>query len=160
MTSVRRLSLVADETGPRHSGALRIAIATQDMKSLNAHFGSAKHFAVYDVTSDGWDFVEGVSFDDVSDETGKHRIEGDDRITPKVNALRGCHLLFCLAIGGPSAAKVVSAKIHPIKVGHPETIKDVLSRTQKMLKTAPPPWLRKVLAQAGVAEKKPFEDED
>ncbi len=160
MNSVRRFSLVADEIHQRHSGALRIAIATQDMKALNAHFGSAKHFAVYDVTRDGWDFVEAVSFDDVSDESGKHRIEGDDRITPKVNALRGCHLLFCLAIGGPSAAQVVSAKIHPIKVGHPEAIEDVLSRTQKMLRTAPPPWLRKVLAQAGVAEKIPFEDED
>ncbi|MCG5487398.1 MAG: nitrogen fixation protein NifX [Sinorhizobium meliloti] len=160
MNSFRRLSLVADEIHPRHPGALRIAIATQDMKALNAHFGSAKHFAVYDVTRDGWDFVEAVSFDDVSDETGKHRIEGDDRITPKVNALSGCHLLFCGAIGGPSAAKVVSAKIHPIKVGHPEPIQDVLSRTQKMLKTAPPPWLRRALAQAGVAEKKPFEDED
>ncbi|CDI12006.1 nitrogen fixation protein NifX [Agrobacterium pusense] len=160
MNSVRRLSLVADEIHPRHPGALRIAIATQDMEALNAHFGSAKHFAIYDVMRDGWDFVEAVSFDDVCDETGKHRIEGDDRITPKVNALRGCHLFFCVAIGGPSAAKVVSAKIHPIKVGHPESIQDVLSRTQKMLKTAPPPWLRKALAQAGLAERKSFEDED
>ncbi|NRP75532.1 hypothetical protein ILFOPFJJ_06455 [Ensifer psoraleae] len=160
MTSIRRLSLVSDESPPRRSGALRIAIATQDMKGLNAHFGSAKHFAIYDVARDGWDFVEAVSFNDVSDGTGKHRVEGDDRITPKVNALRGCHLLFCLAIGGPSAAKVVSAKVHPIKVGHPEPIQDVLTRTQKMLRTAPPPWLRKVLAQAGVAEKKPFEDEE
>ncbi|OHV79368.1 nitrogen fixation protein NifX [Ensifer sp. LCM 4579] len=160
MTSLRRLSLVTDEIHPRRPGALRVAIATQDMKALNAHFGSAKHFAVYDVTPDGWDFVEAVSFDDVSSETGKHRTEGDDRITPKVNALRGCHLLFCRAIGGPSAAKVISAKIHPIKVGQAEPIQDVLSRTQQMLRTTPPPWLRKVLAQAGVAEKKPFEDED
>ncbi|PJR10737.1 nitrogen fixation protein NifX [Sinorhizobium meliloti] len=160
MNAVRRLSLVTDEIHPRRPGSLRIAVATQDLKSLNAHFGSAKHFAVYDVTRDGWDFVEAVSFDDVSDETGKHRIEGDDRITPKVNALRGCHLLFCVAIGGPSAAKVVSAKVHPIKVGQPESIQDVLSRTQNMLRTAPPPWLRKVLAQAGAAAKKPFEDED
>ncbi|TIV96071.1 MAG: nitrogen fixation protein NifX, partial [Mesorhizobium sp.] len=32
---------------------------------------------------------------------------------------------------------------------------------QMMLRTCPPPWLRKVLARAGIAEKKPsFEDED
>ncbi|MDK1493555.1 nitrogen fixation protein NifX [Sinorhizobium sp. 7-81] len=159
MTSVRRLSLVPDEIHPRCSGALRIAIATQDMKMLNAHFGSAKRFAVYDVTRDGWDLVEAVSFADVSDESGKHRAEGDGRITSKVDALRGCQLLFCLAIGGPSAAKAVAAKIHPIKVGHPEPILDVLSRTRKMLRTAPPPWLRKVLTEAGAAAKKPFEDE-
>ncbi|MER8530057.1 nitrogen fixation protein NifX [Mesorhizobium sp. M1272] len=165
MSSVRRLSLVTDEVHApkpeRQAGALRVAIATQDMKNLNAHFGSARRFAVYDVMREEWNLVEAVAFDDVSDESGKHRTEGDDRITPKVEALKGCHLLFCLAIGGPSAAKVVSAKIHPIKVPHPQTIQEVLLRTQMMLRTCPPPWLRKVLAQAGVAEQKPsFEDED
>ncbi|MFC0804837.1 nitrogen fixation protein NifX [Ensifer sp. P24N7] len=164
MTAARRLSLVTDEVHPQRpkwkAGSLRVAIATQDMKSLNAHFGSAKRFAVYDVTSDDWNFVEAVAFEDVSDESGKHRIEGDDRITPKVEALKGCHLLFCLAIGGPSAAKVISAKIHPIKVPQPQSIEDVLLRTRTMLKTAPPPWLRKVLTEAGATEKKSFEDED
>ncbi|MER8764341.1 nitrogen fixation protein NifX [Mesorhizobium sp. M1006] len=165
MSSVRRLSLVTDEvhapTPERRAGALRVAIATQDMKNINAHFGSARRFAVYDVTREEWNLVEAVAFDDVSDESGKHRTEGDDPITPKVEALKGCHLLFCLAIGGPSAARVVSAKIHPIKVPQPQTIQEVLLRTQMMLRTCPPPWLRKVLAQAGVAEQKPsFEDED
>lgn len=130
------------------------------MKSLNAHFGSAKRLAVYDVSPDDWKLVEVLDFEDVSDESGEHRTEGDDRITPKVEALKGCHLLFCLAIGGPSAAKVVSAKIHPIKVPNPQSIEDVLSRTRTMLRTAPPPWLRKVLTEAGAAEKKPFDDED
>ncbi|MEI9401883.1 nitrogen fixation protein NifX [Mesorhizobium argentiipisi] len=165
MTSPRRLSLVTDEVHAlppdRKAGALRVAIATQDLKELNAHFGSARCFAVYEVTPAEWNFVEAVEFDDVSDESGTHRTEGDDRITPKVSALKGCHLLFCLAIGGPSAAKLVAAKIHPIKVPHPQPITDVLSRTQKMLREAPPPWLRKVLADAGVPRKKPsFQDED
>ncbi|QND62229.1 nitrogen fixation protein NifX [Mesorhizobium huakuii] len=164
MGPVRRLSLVTDEVHAvmptRRTGALRVAIATQDMKDLNAHFGSAKRFAVYDVTREEWKLVEAVAFDDVSDESGEHRSEGDDRITPKVEALKGCHLLFCLAIGGPSAAKIVSAKIHPIKVPHPQSIQEVLLRTQMMLRTCPPPWLRKVLAEAGVTEKKPsFEDD-
>lgn len=165
MTAVRRLSLVTDEgsaSAPeRPKGALRVAIATQDLKALNAHFGSTRLFAVYDITPTGWEFVEAVGFGDVSDESGKHKNEGDDRITPKVEALTGCHLLFCLAIGGPSAAKVVSAKIHPIKVPQPSSIEDVLTRTRTMLKTAPPPWLRKVLAEAGMAAAKPsFDDED
>ncbi len=165
MTAVRRLSLVTDEMSApapqRPDGALRIAIATQDLKGLNAHFGSAKLFAVYDVTPQSWNFVEAVGFDDVSNESGQHKSEGDDRITPKVEALKGCHILFCLAIGGPSAAKVVSAKIHPIKVPQPSSIEEVLQRTQTMLKTAPPPWLRKVLAEAGTLSSKPsFDDYD
>ena len=158
MTAVRRLSLVdTDEATPpsRPSGAVRVAIATRDMKSLNAHFGSTPRFAVYDVSPTGWTFVEALAFDELADETGAHKTDGDDRITPKVEALSGCHLLFCLAIGGPSAAKVVSAKIHPIKVTQPQPIDEVLERTRTMLNAAPPPWLRKVLAEAGIAAPKP-----
>ncbi|MBV5266343.1 nitrogen fixation protein NifX [Pinisolibacter aquiterrae] len=160
MTAVRRLTLVptdgAETPAPeRAAGAVRVAIATNDMKGLNAHFGSAARFAVYDVTKAGWSFVEALAFDDVTPESGQHKTDGDDRITPKVEALTGCHLLFCLAIGGPSAAKVVSAKIHPIKVANPSSIDEVLERTRTMLNGAPPPWLRKVLAEAGIAAPKP-----
>ena len=141
-------------------GSLRVAIATQDMKNLNAHFGSAKRFAIYDVSPVEWSFVETVSFDDVSDESGKHRPEGDDRITPKVEGLTGCHLLFCLAIGGPSAAKIVSAGIHPVKIPQAQSIDAVLERTRAMLSGSPPPWLRKVLAGAGAVSKPRFDEED
>ena len=139
----------------RTAGAVRVAIATNDMKGLNAHFGSASRFAVYDVSKEGWSFVEALAFDDVTAESGNHKTDGDDRIPPKVEALSGCHLLFCLAIGGPSAAKVVSAKIHPIKVPNPQPIDEVLERTRTMLNGAPPPWLRTVLAEAGVTDPKP-----
>ncbi|TBW38015.1 nitrogen fixation protein NifX [Siculibacillus lacustris] len=160
MTAVRRLTLVPTDgaeatSAERPAGAVRVAIATSDMKGLNAHFGSAARFAVYDVTKDGWSFVEALAFDDVTQESGQHKTDGDDRITPKVEALAGCHLLFCLAIGGPSAAKVVAHKIHPIKVAQASPIDEVLERTRTMLAGTPPPWLRKVLAEAGFAPPKP-----
>lgn len=144
---MRRLQLV--ETAPAapagDAPSLRIAIATQDMKALNAHFGSARKFAVYDVTPTEARFVEAVEFGDVSDESGKHRVEGDDRIGPKVDALRGCNLLFCLAIGGPSAVKVVNARIHPVKLSAPEPIEAIVTKVQTMMTGNPPPWLRKVM---------------
>ena len=164
MTAIRRLRIIETEddvrapvTGP----AIRVAIATQDMKNLNAHFGSAKKFAIYDVTRTGWNLTETVAFDTVSDEQGTHAAGGEDRIAPKVAALAGCHLLFCLAIGGPSAAKVVSAKIHPIKVAAVQSLETVLERTRIMLNGTPPPWLRKLLVEAGAAPAKPsFADDD
>ncbi len=163
MSAVRRLQLVAtEEDAPKKGpapGALRVASATSDMKSLNAHFGSAPRFAVYDVTRTGWDFVEAVAFDENADESGAHRTEGEDRIGPKVAALAGAHLLFCLAIGGPSAAKVVSAGIHPIKTPQPAPIPEVLERTRAMLASSPPPWLRKALAAANVERKADFEED-
>jgi nitrogen fixation protein NifX len=164
MTAIRRLRIIDTEDevrAPISGPAIRVAIATQDMKTLNAHFGSAKKFAIYDVTKIGWNLIETVAFDTVSDQRGTHAGGGEDRIGPKVAALAGCHLLFCLAIGGPSAAKVVSAKIHPIKVPEPQPMEAVLERTRVMLNGAPPPWLRKVLAGAGAAPAKPsFADDE
>lgn len=164
MTAVRRLSLVdtdpSDAPARPSAGSVRVAIATRDMKSLNAHFGSAPRVAIYDVTPSAWSFVEAVAFEDISDESGAHRTDGDDRIGPKVEALSGCHLLFCLAIGGPSAARVVAAGIHPIKVAVETSIDDLLEKTRVMLGGNPPPWLRKVLLEAGVGAPKADFEED
>lgn len=160
--NVRHLRLIEEEpmSDTPKGPSLRIAIATQDLKNLNAHFGSARKFAIYDVTVDSSNFVSAVAFDDVSEESGKHKDDGDDKITPKVEALDGVHLLFVRAIGGPAAAKVVRANIHPVKIADPQPIDDVIGRVQTMLKGAPPPWLRKILGQAGMAAKPSFAEEE
>jgi nitrogen fixation protein NifX len=142
------------------SPKLRIAIATQDRKNLNAHFGSARAFVVYDVTPTSATFLEAFEFEGVSDESGAHKVEGDDKITPKVEALTGCTLMFVRAIGGPAAAKVVKAGIHPVKIADPMSIDAVIEKVQSMMTANPPPWLRKVMQMAGAAPKAAFDDED
>lgn len=154
----QRLQLV-EPTEPAAGLRLRIAVATQDLKSLNAHFGSARRFAVYDVTPTEHRFIEAVSFGDVTNKSSTHAKEGDDKIGPKVEALAGCHLLFVLAIGGPAAARVVSAHIHPVKLTKPETIESIISRVQTMMTGNPPPWLRKVMG-AQTARSMDFLDEE
>jgi nitrogen fixation protein NifX len=128
--------------------AMKVAIATQDLKTLNAHFAGARNFAIYEVTADDHRLIEAIRFDSASGEDGEHADPHDDRITPRVQAIEGCALVFVLAIGGPAAAQVVKHKIHPIKVQQPEPISQVLERVQTMLKGTPPPWLRKVIGGA------------
>jgi len=151
-----RLGVVPDTSTPRTGPRLRVAIATQDGKSLNAHFGSARRFAVYDVTPDTSEFAELVTFDDTSDESGAHDAEAD-RIGPKVAALAGCHLLFVLAIGAPAAAKVVKARIHPVKLAEPEPIDQVLTKVKALMVGQPPPWLRKAM---NASQERSFDDFD
>ncbi|MEM9763867.1 MAG: nitrogen fixation protein NifX [Pseudomonadota bacterium] len=152
----RTLRLIEPEAAEPAERPLRVAIATNDLANLNAHFGSAKKFAVYDVWKGGTRFVAAFEFDNVTGQKGKHD-DVDDKITPKVEALEGCALLFALAIGGPSAAKVVKAGIHPIKRKAPEPIEAVLAQVQEMLQGTPPPFLRKIL---GTFEKPDFMDEE
>ncbi len=126
--------------------AIRVAIATNDHRFLDAHFGSAASFAIFEVAASHWRFVEMVAFDDPTS-GGGHHSDDVDRIGPKVEALRGTALLFVLAIGGPAAAQVVRAGIHPIKIKDAEPLGAVVLRVQRMLLDKPPPWLRKVLRQ-------------
>jgi nitrogen fixation protein NifX len=145
--SVRRLSLVpSDEPAAVAEGpSLRIALATQDGRSMNAHFGSAKRFMVYDVSATTCRLVETISFEEVSDESGTHTTEGDDKNGAKIKLLSGVELLFVQAIGGPVAARVIKAQIHPIKLSTPESIEQVITKVQDMLRNEPPPWMRKLI---------------
>ena len=154
------LRLIEDNAPATEAPRLRIAIATQNMKSLNAHFGSAKRFAVYDVTPSTAHFVQAIGFDDVTEQSGAHKTDGDDKIGPKVAALAGCNLLFVLAIGGPAAAKVVGARIHPVKLPAPEPIEDILRKVQTMMTGNPPPWLRKAMGMSQTRTMSHLDEED
>ncbi|WP_172328117.1 nitrogen fixation protein NifX [Mangrovicoccus sp. HB161399] len=151
----RTLRLVESEATEAEGKPLRVAIATNDMENLNAHFGSAKKFAVYDVTKTGHAFVEVHEFAKFTKQSGKHD-DQDDKITPKIEAIAGSAILFALAVGGPSAAKLVKAGIHPIKRKGPEPITEVLEQVRIMLNGTPPPFLRKIL---GTEQKPDFMDD-
>ena len=152
---MRRLRLIdtgagalAGATGiAPQEGHMKIAFATQDLKTLDAHFGGARNIAIYDVSPEGYRFLEAVRFDTQSSEDGVHSEPEEDRIGPRVDALDGCAVVFVLAIGGPAAARVVNSKIHPVKLPRPEPIIQILDRLQTMLAANPPPWLRKAMQQ-------------
>jgi nitrogen fixation protein NifX len=131
---------------PAPGARLRIAIASSSGKGLDAHFGSARKFIVYDVSGTDSQFVEVIDFCEGSSERGEHESAADERIAAKIATLAGCHLLLVLAIGGPVAAKVVKAGIHPIKVAAPESTADVIEKMQALMTGTQPPWLRKLLA--------------
>ncbi|MDA9401006.1 MULTISPECIES: nitrogen fixation protein NifX [unclassified Bradyrhizobium] len=121
---------------------MKVAFATQDLKRVDAHFGWAKNIAIYDVAPDGYVFLKAIEFEGDLKEDGS-----DDKLAPKIEAIKDCAILYVAAIGGAAAARVVANKIHPIKVSKPESIPVLLEKLERVLKGTPPPWLRKVLAK-------------
>lgn len=122
---------------------MKVAFATQDLRRVDAHFGWAKNIVIYDVGPGGHVFLKAVQFDGDLREDGN-----EDKLAPKIEAIKDCAILYVVAIGGSGAARVVANKIHPIKVDKPENILDLLGKLQRMLKGTPPPWIRKALAKA------------
>lgn len=121
---------------------MKIAFATQDLKRVDAHFGWAKNIAIYEIGPDGHRFLEAIQFDGDLKEDGN-----EDKLAPKLEAIKDCAILYVAAIGGSGAARVVAQNIHPMKVSQLEEINDLLVKLENVLKGTPPPWLRKALAK-------------
>jgi nitrogen fixation protein NifX len=119
---------------------MKIAFATEDLTRVDAHFGWAKNIMVYDLTKEGHTFVKTVTFGGSLQEDGN-----EDKLEPKLEAIKDCAIVYVADIGGPAAARVVAKKIHPMKSKDMETIQDVLGRIREVMKGTPPPWLRKAM---------------
>jgi nitrogen fixation protein NifX len=133
---------------------MKVAFATQDQQCVDAHFGWAKHLAVYEIDAAGYKFVEDFPFGDDLAEDGN-----EDKLSPKLAAIGDCAIVYVAAIGGSAAARVVASKIHPVKVAQPEPILDILDKLQDVLKGTPPPWLRKAIMK-GQERVHDFESDD
>ncbi len=132
---------------------MKVAFATQDLKRVDAHFGWAKNIAVYEIAPEGHSFVEVFQFE------GDLKEDGDeDKLAPKIEAIKDVAILYVAAIGGSGAARVVASGIHPIKVNQPEDIGELLEKLVAVLKGTPPPWLRKAMLK-GQERELDLEDE-
>ncbi|MBD2484715.1 MULTISPECIES: nitrogen fixation protein NifX [Planktothrix] len=129
---------------------MKIAFATNDSVHINAHFGWAKQLAVYEVSTEGYEFVNTLTFDGDLKEDGN-----EDKLVPKLEALSDCTIVYVSAIGGSAAARLIRKKVTPVKARSEEDlITDILNKLVQTLKGNPPPWLRKALQQ----KEKTFED--
>jgi len=117
---------------------MKVAFATKSLDKVDDHFGHAKTLAIYEVDETGYRFLEYRHFEDVPDEEY-------DKINQKVERIKDCAIVYVIAIGATAAARVVKAKIHPVKVNEPTPIENILQKLVHTLKTNPPPWLKKAL---------------
>jgi nitrogen fixation protein NifX len=142
-TTVHKLELAGGSMSEGRRGpTVRVALASQEGRALDAHFGFARRLMVYDVTPRGHRLVKVLRFAAEGPDD-----ENEDKIAPKVEALAGCHIVCAIAMGPPAAARVIEANIHPIRVGTPEPIESAIARVQNMMNVEPPWWLRKILLE-------------
>jgi nitrogen fixation protein NifX len=129
--------ITVESTGSMEN-AMKVAFASKDMETVNAHFGGAREFVIYNVSKDGFE-LSGVIKTDTSEFTG------DDKTDFKVKALKGINIMYCESIGGTAAAKVIRAGINPMKVQEPRLIVDILGELVAMVNDNPPPWVKRIM---------------
>lgn len=118
--------------------AMKVAFATKDLETVNAHFGGAKEFAVYNVSKAGFELYGVIK-------TDTETIQGDEKTEFKVKALDGVDIMYCESIGGTAAAKVIRSGIHPMKVQEPTQISQILEDLVAMINGNPPPWVKRIM---------------
>ncbi|MEA5514212.1 nitrogen fixation protein NifX [Nodularia sp. UHCC 0506] len=122
---------------------MKIAFTTSDRIHINAHFGWAREIDVYEISDEGYKFLETLKFDGDLKEDGN-----EDKINPKLDALVDCTIVYVTAIGGSAAARLIKKGVTPVKAkSEEEEISEVLNKLVQTLKGNPPPWLRKALRQ-------------
>jgi len=119
--------------------SVRLACASNHGEMLDGHFGSCERFLIYQVSASEMRLV-----------AIRPALEADyaeDKNVARAALIADCDVLYVQSIGGPAAAKVIRANVHPVKIPLPGPARDSVARLQTSL-TSPPPWLARVMGIA------------
>ena len=116
--------------------SIRVAIAANRGENLDGHFGSCERFLIYQVNQSALQLI-GVRSTVEAD-------GADDRNAARSLLINDCQIVYVQSIGGPAAAKVVRAGVHPIKNAKGGPACEILLELQARL-ASPPPWLAQIM---------------
>ena len=116
---------------------LRIAVTSNQGELLDGHFGSCLRVLIYEVNAIGSQLVDIRELDS--------QTKGEKRTDKLITLIQDCHIVFTLSIGGPAAAKVTRANIHPVKKLGAMEAELVLNDLNQVIAGTPPPWIDKLL---------------
>lgn len=117
-------------------GSIRLACASNSGENLDGHFGSCERFLIYQVSPAGARLI------DIRSTLATE--EAEDKNVARTELINDCQVLYVQSIGGPAAAKVIRANVHPVKIPQTGPAREQVGRLQSSLRN-PPPWLARVM---------------
>lgn len=117
-------------------GSIRVAVAANRGENLDGHFGSCDRFLVYQVGQEALRLIDIRSTAEAD--------AAEDKNASRASLIGDCQIVYVQSIGGPAAAKVVRAGVHPVKKPEGGAARAVLEELQGRL-SSPPPWLAQIM---------------
>ena len=136
------------QTSPHRRPQLLTAFCSLDGLTINGHFGQCRLFFIYAFDDQGAWLHDLRRYPSAAQEKEANEV--------RAALLNDCHLMFCEAVGGPAAARLIRHNIHPMKVMPGHTIAAQCEDIQKLLVGRLPPWLAKRLERANPLEARVF----
>ena len=133
---------------PARRPQLLAAFCSQDGLLINGHFGQGRLFFIYAFDDQGCWLHALRRYPSAPQPQEANEV--------RAQLLNDCHLLFCEAIGGPAAARLIRHNIHPMKVSPGISILSQCDAIKKLLTGRLPPWLAKRLEKANPLEERVF----
>ena len=125
-------STIKVTTNNSGKGSIRVAFATNDNENIDAHFGSAAQFNVYDISADSYEISKII------------KIEEKD-VDRTIDLLKGVDIVYFVNIGATAAAKIINSGIFPIKYKEVVSIDEEIKKLTEMLNNNPAPFIKKIL---------------
>jgi len=119
---------------------MKVAFTSTNGKTINIGFGKSYLFQVWDINAEGASKCPSVGV------IATHRSKEENSLA-RVNAVANCVLVCTLEMGDSTTAKLVTRGIHPLKTRSEISIQEMIEKLQTMLKSNPPPWMRRTLGK-------------
>ncbi|RXJ81556.1 NifB/NifX family molybdenum-iron cluster-binding protein [Arcobacter sp. F2176] len=126
------MSSIKITTNDSQEGTIKVAFATTDLENIDSHFGSAKQFAIYEISKEQSTMCE-----------IKKVLEKDTDKT--VALLEGVDIVYFTNVGAIAAAKLINNGIFTIKYKEVVSIDEEVKKLKDMLNTNPPPFIKKII---------------
>lgn len=117
---------------------MKVAVATQDLARIDAHFGWARHLMLYEVSEEGYRYLETASFA-VCQPDGDH-----GKLVPRLKAMEGCNLVFVAEVGPEGEFGLARTRAIPIRQFAGQPIALALEALRDGLRGDAPVWLRQI----------------
>ncbi len=121
--------------------SLRVAFTSHEGRWLDGGVMRCRRFLIYQVGEADAPLVD-VRYP--ARGVGTNSLDCD--VAARAAMLSDCHIVYTLSVGGPAMAAFVRMGVHVVKQAHPVPCVHVLQLLQRVIRDAPPPWMRKALA--------------
>ncbi len=94
---------------------MKVAVVTDDLKTISPHFGRAQHYLVYDIEADvirGREVRDKMGHGPDAEERLHHRDAGPEMTAihgTMLSAVRDCEVIISRGMGGPMYESIVEA---------------------------------------------------
>jgi len=132
--------------------ALKVAFASGDRKHVDQHFGSAEMFLIYEITQHSSQLLENLQFSEQAQDGN------ESKLMAKLNALKGCQIVYCQAIGPSAVSQLIKQGIQPMRIDEQLGISTLIKSLQLKLQENDP-LINRLIKQQDSKHFEKFADE-